>query len=222
MQMSIITLRRCFSITEGQFAEMMQTVDKFCLENIAPKAALIDKTNEFPRELWPKMGSLGLHGVTVSPEYGGLGLGYQNHVRIMESISRYSASIGLSYGAHSNLCINQIVRHGNNQQKHKYLPKLTSGEWVGALAMSESDSGSDVVSMQLKAEKRGDGYVLNGHKMWITNGPDADVFFVYAKTSEEKISAFLIEKVCIAQITRVLGNERIHASPKIGQAGHAR
>lgn len=188
-------LKRWLSGGAGQFEEMMQTVEKFCVDNIAPRAADIDKTNEFPRELWPKMGSMGLHGVTVSPEYGGLGLGYEHHVRMMEAVSRHSASFGLSYGAHSNLCINQIARHANSEQKRKYLPRLISGEWLGALAMSESGSGSDVVSMRLRAERKGAGYVLNGHKMWITNGPDADVFFVYAKTDSNQISAFLIEKV---------------------------
>ena len=178
----------------------MQTVEKFCVENIAPRAAEMDKTNEFPRELWPKMGSMGLHGVTVPTEYGGLGLSYQHHVRMMESISRHSASLGLSYGAHSNLCINQIARHASPEQKRKYLPRLVSGDWLGALAMSESGSGSDVVSMRLRAERTSDGYVLNGHKMWITNGPDADVFFVYAKTDANKISAFLIEKVYLDSV----------------------
>ena len=191
--------RRFFSRDGGQFTEMLQTVEKFCSENVAARANEIDRTNEFPRDLWPKMGALGLHGVTVPTEYGGLGLGYQHHVRIMEAVSRASASVGLSYGAHSNLCVNQIARNGSQDQKAKYLPKLISGEWVGALAMSESNAGSDVVGMQLKAEKSKGGYVLNGNKMWITNGPDANVFFVYAKTDfnakKNSISTFIIEKV---------------------------
>ncbi|MFL5162223.1 MAG: isovaleryl-CoA dehydrogenase, partial [Microvirga sp.] len=158
----------------------------------------IDRTNLFPRDLWPQLGELGVHGITVEEEYGGAGLGYLEHVIAMEEISRASASVGLSYGAHSNLCINQIRRNGNEDQKRRYLPKLISGEHLGALAMSEPGSGSDVVSMRTRAEKRGDRYVLNGNKMWITNGPTADTLVVYAKTDPEAgprgMTAFLIEK----------------------------
>ena len=149
---------------------------------IAPLAAEIDKTNEFPRHLWPKLGELGLHGITVEEEYGGSGLGYLEHCIAMEEISRGSASVGLSYGAHSNLCVNQLRRNGIGRAEAQYLPKLISGEHVGALAMSEPNAGSDVVSMKLRAEKKGDRYVLNGTKFWITNGPCADVLVVYAKT----------------------------------------
>ena len=174
------------------------TVRDFTANEIAPRAQSIDQTNEFPNDLWPKLGALGLLGITVSEEYGGADLGYLAHAVVMEEISRGSASVGLSYGAHSNLCVNQIFRNGNEDQKRRYLPKLVSGENVGALAMSESEAGSDVVSMQLSADKRGDHYVLNGTKMWITNGPDADVLVVYAKTAPEAgsrgISAFLVER----------------------------
>jgi isovaleryl-CoA dehydrogenase len=173
-------------------------VETFCEKEIAPRAAEIDKSNEFPMELWKKLGDLGVLGITVEEEYGGAGLGYLEHAVAMEEISRASASVGLSYGAHSNLCVNQIRRNGNAEQKTRYLPKLISGDYVGALAMSEPGAGSDVVSMKLKAEKRGDRYVLNGNKMWITNGPDADVLVVYAKTDpaagSKGITAFLIEK----------------------------
>jgi isovaleryl-CoA dehydrogenase len=161
-------------------------------------AAEIDRSNEFPNELWPRLGDMGLLGITVAETYGGSDMGYLAHIVAMEEISRASASVGLSYGAHSNLCVNQINRNGNDAQKQQYLPKLISGEHIGALAMSEPGSGSDVVSMQMKAEKTADGYVLNGTKMWITNGPDADLIVVYAKTDvsagSRGISAFLVEK----------------------------
>ena len=177
---------------------LRDTVAEFAQTEIAPQAAQIDKNNEFPLELWPKFGELGLLGITVDPAYGGAGMGYLAHSIAMEEISRASASVGLSYGAHSNLCINQIHRNGSEAQKQQYLPKLISGEHIGALAMSEPGAGSDVVSMKLKAELKGDHYVLNGSKMWITNGPDADVLVVYAKTEPDAgprgITAFLIEK----------------------------
>ena len=183
----------------GETADMMrETVRRFASGEIAPFAAEYDTSNSFPRHLWPKMGALGLHGITVEEEYGGLGLGYLEHVVAMEEISRASASIGLSYGAHSNLCINQIRRWGNDAQKRRYLPKLISGEHVGSLAMSEAGAGSDVVSMRLKAEKKNDRYVLNGTKFWITNAPQADVLVVYGKTDmtagPKGITAFLIER----------------------------
>jgi len=183
----------------GEEAEALrETVQRFAQEKIAPLAAEIDRQNQFPMNLWKEMGALGLLGMTASPEYGGSGLSYLAHVVAMEEISRASASVGLSYGAHSNLCVNQINRWGTHEQKAKYLPKLCSGEAVGALAMSEPGAGSDVVSMKLKAEKRNDRYVLSGTKMWITNGPDADTLVVYAKTDPEAgprgITAFLIEK----------------------------
>ncbi|MBA4792423.1 isovaleryl-CoA dehydrogenase [Phenylobacterium sp.] len=183
----------------GETADAIrETTARFAADEIAPRAAEIDESNSFPRELWPAMGALGLHGLTVEEEFGGLGLGYLEHVVAMEEVSRASASIGLSYGAHSNLCVNQIRRWGSDEQKRRYLPRLISGEHVGALAMSEAGSGSDVVSMRLRAERRGDRYVLNGTKFWITNGPHADVLVVYAKTEPEAasrgISAFLIEK----------------------------
>ena len=177
---------------------LRETTQRFAQSRIAPRAAEIDATNRFPRDLWPEIGALGLHGVTVEPEWGGAGLGYLEHVVAMEEISRASASIGLAYGAHSNLCVNQIRRWGSEAQKQRYLPKLISGEHVGALAMSEAGAGSDVVSMKLRAEKRGDRYVLNGTKFWITNAPHADVLVVYAKTDPKAesrgITAFLIEK----------------------------
>ncbi|HKU71847.1 MAG TPA: isovaleryl-CoA dehydrogenase [Burkholderiales bacterium] len=177
---------------------LRETVATFASREIASRAAEIDRTNEFPRELWPKLGRLGLLGITVEEEFGGTAMGYLAHVVAMEEISRASASVGLSYGAHSNLCVNQIRRNGNAAQKHRYLPRLVSGEHVGALAMSETGAGSDVVGMRLRADKRGDRYVLNGTKMWITNGPDADVLVVYAKTDPAAgargITAFLIEK----------------------------
>jgi isovaleryl-CoA dehydrogenase len=183
----------------GETADMMRdTVRNFSADVVAPRAAEIDESNDFPRDLWPKLGELGLLGVTVEEEYGGAGMGYTEHVIAMEELSRASAAVGLSYGAHSNLCVNQIRRNGSDAHKAKYLPKLISGEHVGALAMSEPGAGSDVVSMRTRAEKKGDRYVLNGRKMWITNGPDADVLVVYAKTDPDAdkrgISAFLIEK----------------------------
>ena len=183
----------------GETADMLRdTVQSFAADEVAPRAAEIDSSDEFPRDLWPKMGALGLHGLTVEEEYGGSGMGYTEHVVAVEEISRASGSVGLSYGAHSNLCINQIRRNGTEDQKRRYLPKLISGEHVGSLAMSESSAGSDVVSMKLRAEKKGDRYVLNGTKFWITNAPEADTLLVYAKTDPEAkqhgITAFIIEK----------------------------
>jgi len=183
----------------GETADMLRdTVRSFAADEIAHRAADIDKNNEFPADLWRKMGSLGILGVTVEEELGGAGMGYLEHCIAMEEISRASASVGLSYGAHSNLCVNQIRRNGTKEQRNAYLPKLISGEFVGALAMSEPGAGSDVVSMKLRADKKGDRYILNGNKMWITNGPDADVLVVYAKTdlaaAAKGITAFLIEK----------------------------
>ncbi|MEC8063078.1 MAG: isovaleryl-CoA dehydrogenase [Pseudomonadota bacterium] len=183
----------------GETAEMLRAqVAAFAADEIAPIADTVDRSDEFPRQLWPKMGDLGLLGVTVEEEYGGAGMGYTDHVVAMEEVSRASGGIGLSYGAHSNLCVNQIRLNGSGDQRRRYLPKLISGAHVGALAMSESGAGSDVVSMQLRAEKKGDRYILNGTKMWITNGPVADVLVVYAKTDmaahQHGITAFLIEK----------------------------
>ena len=183
----------------GETADMIrETVKNFAQNEIAPRAAEIDRTDKFPRDLLPKMGELGLLGITVEEDWGGTGLGYLEHVVAMEEISRASASVGLSYGAHSNLCVNQLRRWGDDAQKTRYLPKLISGEHLGALAMSESGAGSDVVSMKLRADKKGDRYVLNGTKMWITNAPDADTLVVYAKTDpnggSKGITAFLIER----------------------------
>lgn len=183
----------------GEHADMVRdTTARFARERIEPLAARIDREDRFPLELWPQMGELGLHGITVEEEWGGLGLGYLHHVVAQEEIARASASVGLSYGAHSNLCVNQLRRWGSDKQKAKYLPRLISGEHVGALAMSEAGAGSDVVSMTLRAEQRGDHFVLNGAKFWITNGPYADVVVVYAKTSPDAgsrgITPFIVEK----------------------------
>ncbi len=183
----------------GETADMLRaSVMSFAADEIAPRADAIDRTNEFPRDLWPRLGAMGLLGITVEEELGGAGMGYLEHCVAMEEVSRASASVGLSYGAHSNLCVNQIRRNGNEDQKGRYLPKLISGEHVGALAMSEPGAGSDVVGMRTRADKKGDRFVLNGGKMWITNGPDAEVLVVYAKTDPEAgprgISAFLVEK----------------------------
>ena len=197
--MSIPNVWAGFDFGLGPDVDMLRkTVSGFAQDRIAPRADEIDRSNKFPRELWPEMGALGLHGITVEEEYGGSGLGYLEHCIAVEEISRASASVGLSYGAHSNLCVNQLRRNGNEAQKRKYLPKLISGEHVGSLAMSESNAGSDVVSMTTRAEKKGDRYVINGSKMWITNGPVAETLVVYAKTDPAAgprgITAFIIEK----------------------------
>lgn len=185
------------AVMDETLRALTEQVEAFCQKVIAPRAAEIDQSNAFPRDLWPQMGELGLHGITVAEEYDGVSLGYLAHVLVMEQVSRASASVGLSYGAHSNLCINQIHRHGTPDQKARYLPSLVSGKHVGALAMSEPGAGSDVVSMRLTADKEGDHFVLNGTKMWITNGPDADTFVIYAKTDAKAgpkgISAFIVE-----------------------------
>ena len=193
--MTVDTLR----FDHGETIDMLRdTVRAFAADRIAPRAAEIDETNKFPRDLWPALGELGLHGITVDEEYGGAALGYLAHTIAMEEISRASASVGLSYGAHSNLCVNQIARWGTDEQKRRYLPPLISGEHVGSLAMSEPGAGSDVIGMKLKAEKRNDRFILTGSKMWITNGPEADTLVVYAKTDPDAgprgITAFLIER----------------------------
>ena len=190
-----------FDFGLGETADALrEQVQRFSADQVAPIAAELDKTDRFPRELWPKMGELGLHGITVEEEYGGVGLGYLEHVIAVEELSRASAAVGLSYGAHSNLCVNQIRRNGNEAQRRKYIPKLCSGEYIGALAMSEPGAGSDVVgSMTCKAEQHGDAWIANGNKMWITNGPDADVLLVYMRTADKRagsrcMTAFIVEK----------------------------
>ena len=203
-----------FDFQLGETADMIRdTCEKFSRGKIAPIAAEIDEANTMPVELWPQMGELGMHGITVEEEYGGLGLGYLEHVVAMEEVSRASASVGLSYGAHSNLCVNQIRRWGSEDQKQRYLPKLISGEHIGSLAMSEAGAGSDVMSMTLKADKVQGGYVLNGTKFWITNGPHADTLVIYAKTDpnagSKGLTAFLVEK----------GFEGFSVSKKIDKMG---
>ncbi len=199
MSASLLNRPPALNFDLGEAADMLRSsVEAFAADEIAPRAAAIDRDNDFPADLWRKMGDLGVLGVTVEEEWGGAGMGYLEHCVAMEEISRASASVGLSYGAHSNLCVNQIRKNGTEEQKRRYLNKLITGEHVGALAMSEPGAGSDVVSMRLRADKRGDRYVLNGTKMWITNGPEADTLVVYAKTDPEAgprgITAFLIEK----------------------------
>lgn len=205
-----------FPLSE-ELALLRDSVSQFARERIAPRAAEIDRSNAFPRDLWPELGKLGLLGITVEEDFGGAGMGYLTHVIAMEEITRASASVGLSYGAHSNLCVNQIRRNGSEAQKRRYLPKLISGEHVGALAMSEAGAGSDVVSMRLRADLKGDRYVLNGTKMWITNGPDADTLVVYAKTDSAAsvasgsrgITAFIVERTF----------KGFSASPKLDKLG---
>ena len=188
-----------FDFALGETVEMVrESVAAFAADKVAPIAADIDRDDTFPRDLWPKMGALGLLGLTVEEEYGGAGMGYTEHMVVVEELSRASGSVGLSYGAHSNLCVNQLRRNGTDAQKRKYLPKLISGEHVGALSMSEPGAGSDVVSLRTRAEKKGDRYILNGNKMWCTNGPDAETLVVYARTTQDAgprgITAFIIEK----------------------------
>jgi isovaleryl-CoA dehydrogenase len=183
----------------GETTEMLrETAHAFAQDRITPRAEAIDRRNEFPRDLWPEMGALGLLGITVEEKYGGAGMGYLDHVVAMEEVSRASGAVGLSYGAHSNICVNQIRRYGTESQKRAYLPKLIAGEWVGALAMSEAGAGSDVLGMRTRADRKGDHYVLNGGKMWITNGPDADIVVVYAKTGQSDdrmaVTAFVVER----------------------------
>lgn len=192
-------MRQSLDFNLSEIANLLRgTVNRFAAQEIAPRAAEIDHSNQFPKNLWPKMGELGLLGMTVAEEYGGCQMGYLDHVIAMEEISRASASIGLSYAAHSNLCVNQIHRQGTARQKEQYLPKLVKGQAIGALAMSEPNAGSDVLSMQCRAEKKGERFILNGNKMWITNGPDADVIIVYARTDPQShshgITAFIVEK----------------------------
>ena len=217
---------RSFNFDLGETADMLRdSVADFAAAEIAPRAEEIDRTDQFPMDLWQKMGALGLHGVTVEEELGGAGMGYVEHMVALEEISRASASVGLSYGAHSNLCVNQIRLNGNDEQRARYLPKLLTGEHVGALAMSETGAGSDVVSMKLKAEKQGDRFILNGSKMWITNGPDADTLVVYAKTDptagSRGITAFLIEKgfkgFSVAQKLDKLGMRGSHTGELVFQ-----
>jgi len=205
---------RGFDFGLGETADMLRySVRDFATDKIVPRADEIDRSNTFPRDLWPQLGALGVHGITVEEEWGGSGLGYLEHCVAMEEISRASASIGLSYGAHSNLCVNQLRRNGSAEQKRRYLPKLISGEHLGGLAMSEPGAGSDVVSMKTRAEKKGDRYVLNGSKMWITNGTQAETLVVYAKTDPDAgprgITAFLIEK----------GFKGFSSSPKLDKLG---
>src|SRR3569832_425436 len=204
---------------------LRDTVHAFAQSEIAPRASEIDRSDQFPMDLWRKMGELGVLGITVPEEYGGANMGYLAHMIAMEEISRASASVGLSYGAHSNLCVNQLKRNGTDAQKKKYLPKLISGEHVGALAMSEPGAGSDVISMKLKAVEKNGYYVLNGTKMWITNGPDADTMVVYAKTEPEMgargVTAFIVEKgmkgFSTAQKLDKLGKHNTHTSEKENQ-----
>ncbi|MBB5389902.1 MULTISPECIES: isovaleryl-CoA dehydrogenase [unclassified Herbaspirillum] len=214
------------SFNHGEDIDALRAaVATFAAAEIAPRAAEVDRSDQFPMDLWKKLGDLGVLGITASEEYGGANMGYLAHIVAMEEISRASASIGLSYGAHSNLCVNQIKRNGNDAQKQKYLPKLISGDYIGALAMSEPNAGSDVVSMKLRADKKGERYVLNGSKMWITNGPDADVLVVYAKTDLEAgargMTAFLVEKgfkgFSVAQKLDKLGMRGSHTGELVFQ-----
>ncbi len=206
-----------FNFCLGETIDILrESVRRFAEKEIAPRAAEIDRVNEFPADLWRKLGALGLLGITVEEQYGGAGMGYLAHIVAMEEISRASASVGLSYGAHSNLCVNQIRRWGSAEQREKYLPKLITGEYVGALAMSESGSGSDVVSMRLRADRDGDHFVLNGTKMWITNGPDANVLVVYAKNPARRRAQGHLD------LPGREGHPRFHHGAKARQAGHAR